>query len=235
MDAQQKTARARLSKSKQGGFDELLNIPAIMLFAQSPLTLCLVVELFSSDKLTGTRSTSRSGLYELSAQLMIERMARKCDDQVLSELGLTAVDGTNGGQFWLFLEALAFLLHTNGSRNFEQEDVRELGADEYQLWRTVVPVLGLCSAPILCQLPATEVTMHEDTPVKNGSIRGTWRFTHVAIQEYVLRERIDRRASLSHPCLQLKLDSLYLFAGQVLLRSCIDEAIGRNVSVSACR
>ena len=73
----------------------------------------------------------------------------------------------------------------------EQEDVRELGADEYQLWRTVVPVLGLCSAPILCQLPPTEVTDYEDRPVQNGSIRGTWRFTHVAIQEYVLREQTE--------------------------------------------
>ena len=119
---------------------------------------------------------------------MIERMARKCDDQVLSELGLTAAGGT-GGKFWLFLESLAFLLHTDGSRDFEQEDVRELGGAEYQLWRTVVPVLSSCSTPILCQLPPTELADYEDPPVRNGSIRGTWRFTHVAIQEYTLRRK----------------------------------------------
>ena len=107
---------------------------------------------------------------------MVERMARKCDDHVLAELGLTAAGGT-GGKFWLFLESLAFLLHTNGTRDFEQKDVRELGAAEYQLWRTVVPVLGKCSAPILCQLPSTEVTDREEVQVKNGSMRGTWRFT----------------------------------------------------------
>ena len=192
LDAQRKTARARLSSSKHAGFEELLQSPAVALFAQSPLTLCLVVELFSSGKLASARSTSRDGLYEQSAQLMVERMARKCDDHVLAELGLTAAGGT-GGKFWLFLESLAFLLHTNGTRDFEQEDVRELGAAEYQLWRTVVPVLGKCSAPILCQLPSTEVTDREEVQVKNGSMRGTWRFTHVAFQEYFFARALMKR------------------------------------------
>ena len=231
LDAQQKTARARLSTSKHAGFDELLNIPAVTLFAQSPLTLCLVVELFSSDKFASARSRSRSGLYELAAQLMIERMARKCDDQVLGELGLTAAGGT-AGKFWLFLESLALLLHTNGSRDFEQEDVRELGSAEYQLWRTVVPVLGLCSAPILCQLPPTEVADYEDPPVQNGSIRGTWRFTHVAIQEYTFR-RINQHLRFT-PVADAFFSQLLCYE-QVLLFSRVDEAMAGHALVSAGR
>ena len=193
IDAQQKTARARLSASKRAGFDALLQIPAVCLFAQSPLTLCLVVELASGGKMESSRATSRNGLYEQCAQLMIERMARKCDDTTLRELGLTAAGGIDG-KLWLFLERLAFLLHTHGSRDFEQEDVRELGAAEYQLWRGVVPILKLCTAPILCQLPDTEIILDgKQVEVENGAMHGTWRFTHVAFQEYFFARSLMKR------------------------------------------
>ena len=195
-DVQRKTGRARLSSGKHEGFEKILAKPAVGLFATTPLTLCMVIELYSSGKMEEKRSSSRAGLYEQCAHLMIDRLSRGSTSP--RDGGLS---GGSESKFWLLLEALAYSLHTRGARDFEEEDVRELGEDEYELWRGVAPLLRSCAAPILCQLPPTEVAVPESPEVENGSIRGTWRFTHVALQEFffaaALMKRLEAEVDLS--------------------------------------
>ena len=218
VEIQKKTAKARLGDTEYASFEEMMSEnPMFALYATTPLSLSLLIELFKHKKLvnprdprTGRQRTMNRGeIYRAGMLHMMDVGTRlqkyttdECANAFIEANDFPRLDYSYNEEVWRFFGVLSLDLHQRGTRNFKVRDVRRLGFGE--LWARLFPYLRAYIMPMFnrldYELEAVDVQRAEaEAPVptfsskqaeRDGDHRYTWRFIHLTFQEFFVAQEL---------------------------------------------
>ena len=215
VEIQKTTARRRLPEKDYARFEEMMSRnPMFALYATTPLSLSLLIELFRYDKLVNPkdeqgrqRTMNKGEIYRAGMLHMMDVGARlqkyttdECANSFIEANDFPRLDYSYNEEVWNFFATLAMDLHERGTRNFKVKDVRRLGFGE--LWTRLFPYLRAYIMPMFnrldYELEAVDVQREEAAAIQpnfsarqaelDGDHRYTWRFIHLTFQEFFVAQ-----------------------------------------------